>query len=228
MHAAKEIEGTRKSSDGRVQYLPLDVSENTMTADVMEQAVSEMGSPDVLINSAGRSSPNYFENITYDQFAETMTTNLFGTRNTIAALLPHMKKNGGHIINVSSLAGFVGVFGFTDYCASKFGMIGFSEALRSECKKFGILVSVLCPPDTDTPMLKAENATKPAETIAVSETGGLLSADFVAQTMIKGIGKKRFMIIPGAMGKLTFIAKRLLPGIVEAVMDWEIKKVQGR
>jgi len=46
--------------------------------------------------------------------------------------------------------------------------------------------------------------------------------------MIKGIGKKRFMIIPGYMGKLTYMAKRFLPGIVEAVMDWDIRKVQGR
>ena len=228
IHAAKEIEGARKDSDVRVQYLPLDVSDNTMTKDVMERAVDKMGPPDILINSAGISSPNYFENITYDQFAGTLTINLFGTRNTIAALLPHMKEKGGHIINVSSVAGFVGVFGFTDYSASKFGMIGFSESLRSECKQFGILVSVLCPPDTDTPMLAAENVNKPAETKAVSETGGLLSADYVARTMIKGIGKKRFMIIPGVMGKMTYLAKRLLPGAVEAVMDWEIKKVQRR
>ena len=199
--AVKKIEGTRKNSDVRVEYLPLDVSDNNMTKDVMEQAVSKMGLPDVLINSAGRSSPNYFENISYDQFAGTLNINLFGTRNTIASLLPHMKKKGGHIINVSSIAGFIGVFGFTDYSASKFGMIGFSEALRSECKKFGVLVSVLCPPDTDTPMLEAENKNKPPETKAVSETGGLLTADYVARTMIKGIGKKRFMIIPGFMGK---------------------------
>jgi 3-dehydrosphinganine reductase len=226
--AAKEIERARNTNDVRVDYLPLDVSDNDMTKDVMEQAVSIMGSPDILINSAGRSSPNYFENITCDQFEETMKINLFGVRNTIAALFPYMKKKGGHIINVSSIAGFIGVFGFTDYSASKFGLIGFSESLRSECKKYGILVSVLCPPDTDTPMLEAENSTKPEETKAISETGGLLTADYVARVMIKGIGKKKFIIIPGFMGKLTYIAKRLLPGIVEAVMDWDIKKVQSR
>jgi len=226
--AVKEIKKSRKDNDTHIDYMPLDVSDDDMTKEVMEKAVAEMGAPDILINSAGRSSPNYFENITYEQFDETMKVNLFGTRNTIAALLPYMKEKGGHIINVSSVGGFVGVFGFTDYSASKFGLIGFSESLRSECKKFGILVSVLCPPDTDTPMLEAENSTKPEETKAISETGGLLTADYVAKAMIKGIGKKRFMIIPGFMGKLTYMAKRFLPGIVEAVMDWDIKKVQGR
>lgn len=226
--AAKEIETSRKDNSVNIDYMPLDVSDNEMTKNVMGKAVEKMGAPDILINSAGRSSPNYFENITYEQFDETMKINLFGVRNTIASLFPYMKEKGGHIINVSSVAGFVGVFGFTDYSASKFGLIGFSESLRSECKQFGILVSVLCPPDTDTPMLEAENSTKPEETKAISETGGLLTADYVAKVMIKGIGKKRFIIIPGFMGKLTYIAKRFLPGIVEAVMDWDIKKVQNR
>ncbi|MBW1893618.1 MAG: SDR family oxidoreductase [Deltaproteobacteria bacterium] len=226
--AVKEITSAKKDDNVLIESMPLDVSDNEMTVNVMEKAVKKIGAPDVLINSAGRSRPDYFENITCEQFEETLKVNLFGVRNTIAALLPYMKKNGGHIINVSSVAGFVGVFGFTDYSASKFGLMGFSESLRSECKKFGVLVSVLCPPDTDTPMLEAENATKPDETKAVSETGGLLQPDYVAKVMIKGIGKKRFIIIPGFMGKATYIVKRLFPGIIEAIMDWDIKKVQSR
>ncbi len=226
--AVREISNTKKDDNILVEYMPLDVSDNEMTADVMEKAVNKIGAPDVLINCAGRSYPNHFENITYEQFDDTMKINLFSIRNTIAALFPHMKKKGGHIINVSSIAGFIGVFGFTDYSASKFGIIGFSEALRSEFKKFGILVSVLCPPDTDTPGFETENLTKPDETRAVSETGGLLHPDYVAKVMIKGIGKKRFMIIPGFMGKATYIVKRLFPGIIEAIMNWDIKKVQNR
>ena len=66
------------------------------------------------------------------------------------------------------MAGFVGVFGYTDYCASKFAVVGLSEALRQELRPCGITVSVLCPPDTDTPGLANEDLTKPAETKAVS------------------------------------------------------------
>jgi len=53
---------------------------------------------------------------------------------------------GGYIVNTASLAGLIGVFGYTDYCASKFAIVGFSEALRSELKPHRIMVSVLCPP----------------------------------------------------------------------------------
>ena len=105
-----------------------------------------------------------------------MKINLYGARNAIAALLPHMRNQGGHIVNVSSIAGLIGVFGYTDYCASKFGLIGFSEALRSELDSQGIMVSVLCPPDTDTPGLAEENLTKPPETLAVSESACVMPA----------------------------------------------------
>jgi short-subunit dehydrogenase len=227
-YAQKEIIRSKKEDSVRVVYMPLDVADNEMTTAVMEEAVNKYGPPDILINCAGRAFPNYFENITYEQFESTLKINLFGVRNTIAALLPHMKTKGGHIINVSSIAGFVGVFGYTDYAASKFGIIGFSESLRSELKKYRIQISVLCPPDTDTPGLEAENATKPDETRAISENGGILSPDYVAKVMIKGIGKTRFIIIPGLMGNVVYLAKRFAPGVVEAVMGWDIKKVQNR
>ncbi|MGD9171645.1 MAG: SDR family oxidoreductase [Candidatus Thiodiazotropha sp.] len=227
-NAKKVIKGFKQNDSIRLAHMPLDVSDNEMTINVMEEAVKIIGPPDILINCAGRALPNHFEDITYTQFEDTIKINLFGPRNTIAALLPHMKKKGGHIINVSSIAGFTGVFGYTDYAASKFGIIGFSESLRSELKKYRIRISVLCPPDTDTPGLKAENATKPEETRAVAKNGGLLTPDYVAEFMIKGIGKNKFIIVPGFMGKVTYMAKRLVPGVVEAIMDRTIKKVQNK
>src|SRR5438477_366286 len=80
----------------------------------------------------------------------------------------------------ASLAGLIGVFGYTDYCASKFAIVGFSEALRSELKPHGIMVSVLCPPDVDTPGFAVENTTKPPETVAISEGAKPMTPDEVA------------------------------------------------
>lgn len=107
-------------------------------------------------------------------------------------------------------------------------MIGFSEALKSEVRPYNIEVSVLCPPDTSTPGLQIENRTKPEETKAISANARLMHPDAVAKALIKGIEGRRFMIIPGFDGKLTWIMKRLLPGLVEAVMNVKIKKIQKR
>lgn len=207
----------------------LDVADVEDVRTVMAQTVAETGPPDLLINSAGISLAGYFEEIEDRAFERIMAVNFHGTRNTIAAVLPAMKeKGGGHIVNVASVAGYIGVFGFTGYCASKFAVIGFSEALRGELHPQGITVSVLCPPDTDTPMLHNENIDKPPETLKISEGGGLLTADQVARAMLKGVQRRRFMIIPGAGARFTWLAKRLVPGIVFAVMDRDVRSVQTK
>jgi len=219
----------RKQSTGdlnNIDWMPMDVADRVMIDHVLDGAIQRHGVPDILINCAGRAYPHYFEDVSLEQFEETMQINFFGIWHTTKKLVPVMKAKGGHIVNVSSIAGFIGVFGLTDYCASKFAIIGFSEALRSELKAYDIMVSVLCPPDTDTPAFEVENRTKPAETRAISENAGLMQPEDVAKALIKGIQKKQALIIPGFEGKFTSIAKRLAPGLVEWVMDRSIRKVQ--
>ncbi|MDY6918398.1 MAG: SDR family NAD(P)-dependent oxidoreductase, partial [Chloroflexota bacterium] len=112
----------------RFSCMQVDVCNGDEVLRVMAGAVSRFGPPDVLINCAGRARPARFEEMAYEQFDETMKTNLYGAWTAIAALLPHMKERGGYIVNVSSMAGLIGVFGYTDYSASKFAVIGLSEA----------------------------------------------------------------------------------------------------
>ena len=226
--AVGQIRNNAASGQRRVEFRQLDVADNQSVLQVMADAVSEFGCPDVLINAAGRALPDHFAAIPFKQMAETMQINFYGVWNPVAALLPHMKQKGGHIVNVSSIAGFLGVFGYTDYCASKFAIIGFSEALRSEVKPYNIKVSVLCPPDTDTPGLAAEDQTKPDETRAIAASAKVMQPDAVGKSLIKGIERGRFMIIPGMDGKLTWIAKRLFPRLVDMVMDAQIKKVRRK
>jgi 3-dehydrosphinganine reductase len=223
--AVKEISKTCKDEQS-VSFMQLDVSNNSETNPVMDQAVKSFGVPDFLINCAGGAIPHHFEDVTYEQFDETMKINLYGIYNVVSCLVPHMKKQGGHIVNVSSIAGFIGVFGYTDYCASKFGIIGFSEALKSELKKYNIVVSVLCPPDTDTPGFKIENTTKPEETKAITGNAKLLRPEQVADALITGLKKNKFMIIPGFDGKLSFLIKRLFPRIIEFIMDISINRAR--
>ncbi|HPS94197.1 MAG TPA: SDR family NAD(P)-dependent oxidoreductase, partial [Deltaproteobacteria bacterium] len=181
-----------------------------------------------LINCAGRAYPHYFEDITHAQFDNTMKTNLYGIWNTVSALVPHMKKKGGTIVNVSSLAGFIGVFGYTDYAASKFAVVGFSEALRSELRQCNISVALLCPPDTDTPGFATENLTKPEETRVLSKNTKVMQPDDVAREMIRGIRRETFLIIPCLDGKIVCFMKRHFPALVDSVMSREIAKVQRK
>ena len=226
-HAVAEISSCRLRETQKTAWLSLDVSDYQEVKLKISQAVQTFGTPDVLINCAGRAYPHYFESITFEQFDETMKINLYGIWNIVSTLVPHMKEKGGYIVNVSSLAGLVGVFGYTDYCASKFGIIGFSEALRCEMRRYGIHVSVLCPPDTDTPGFEVENRSKPDETRAISASASLMSPERVAKALLKGMKRHRFIIMPGLDGKFTYFMKRLFPWVVTLVMNRAVNRAQS-
>jgi 3-dehydrosphinganine reductase len=195
------------------KYVPMSAS--------LDLAIQKLGVPDVLINCVGRAVPNYFEKISPNEFANTLNTNILGIVHPCQYIFPLMKsRKRGIIINTSSVAGFLGVFGYTDYAASKFAIIGFSESLRQEGAKHGVEIKVLCPPDTETPGLEAENKTKPIETKAISEGGGLLKPEKIAEAVMDSLDKKGFYILPGFDSKITFWIKRHFPFLI----DWMIKR----
>ncbi len=224
--AIKEIETKRLSPTQKYASMELDVVDPILVKTILEKAIATFGTPDIFINAAGRAYPHYFEDVTYEQFEQTMRVNFFGMRHTVAAVLPFMKAKGGSIVNVSSMAGVAGVFGYTDYSASKFAIIGFSEALKSEIKWHNINVNVLCPPDTDTPGFKVENTTKPAETREISKAAKVRTPEYVAKALVNGIKKNKFLIFPGFDGKLFFYVKRFFPWVMDMVIDASIKKAR--
>jgi len=226
--AVRGISAEARSGTQRAASLPLDVKDRQQVIATMQEAVRTFGAPDVLIHSAGTSRPGYFEAIPYEHFEETFMVNVYGVWNTTSVLVPHMKNRGGHIVNVSSVAGFIGLFGFTAYSASKFAVIGFSEALRSELKPYGIQVSVLCPPDTDTPLLHEADKTKPLETKAISGKAKRMQPEEVARSLIRGMRKNQFMIIPGFDSRWIYLAKRVVPSLVDFFVDRAVERAQRR
>jgi 3-dehydrosphinganine reductase len=226
--ALNEIERNRVSEKQRFLAVQLDVSQHAQAISLLSKTVVDFGSPDILINSAGVSHPQRFEDIPYAKFDEIVRINLNGTWNTVSILLPYMKERGGFIVNVSSVAGYIGIFGMTAYSASKFAVIGFSEALRSELKRFNITVSVLCPPDVDTPMLERAEKIKPEETKAISSAASIMEPLDVARDVINGMGRGQFLILPGSGTKYTYFMKRLFPGLVESITDSRIRKAVQR
>lgn len=226
--AINEIKKEAVSPAQSICFYSVDMSNPEDTKAVFEKAIRENRVPDILVNCVGIAQPDYFENITFDIFDKTIKTNLYSTWNSVYTMVPYMKERGGQIVNTSSIAGFLGVFGYADYCMTKFGIIGFSEALRSELKRYNIKVQVLCPPDTDTPGFEAENKNKPEETKAIGGKATLLKPEFVATTVLKEMQKKSFLIIPGFDGKMTRIIKRFFPWLIDWIMSSSIQKVQQR
>jgi 3-dehydrosphinganine reductase len=122
------------------------------------------------------------------------------------------------------MAGYLGVFGYSAYGASKYAVAGFSEVLRAEMKPHGIRVSVAFPPDTDTPQLAYEEPFKPAETKAISGNAKALPADKVARSILQQAEKGHFMIFPGTDSRLFYLLSSKLPkNLVFTVLDMMAK-----
>ena len=218
-----ELQGRRPQ--GRYIAFPLDIGDKGAVKAAAPQVIEALGGLDLLINNAGIVQPGYFQDIEDDVFEEMMNVNYFGTVNLTRALLPHFIAQGhGHICNVSSFAGLIGIFGYTAYAASKFAIAGFSDCLRQELLPHHVGVSVVFPADTDTPQLAYENQFKPPETKAIAGNVKLMRPEDVAHAMLEGIAKGRYQILPGNNTRFTHFMYRHFPWLVRWVMDSDVKK----
>lgn len=219
------IEHCRKSASQRSGAIPLDVSDADATRAVMASAVQDFGAPDILINSAGIGYADYFENISDAAFDRVMRINLYGVRNVIGALLPALKETRGSIVVVSSYSSLMGLFGYTAYATSKFALNGFLECLRPEVRRYGIRISVVCPPVVETPLVEEERKTIPREAINLKKLPGELSAEQVARYAIRHMARHRYLIIPGFKARALYLLHRILPtALTNAIVDRAVRK----
>ncbi len=213
--AKAEIEAVQLHPEQRILTQVADVSDRLQVEIAIKNSVEEMGVPDLLITSAGISIPGYFQELPIEIFEKTMAINYFGSLYCVRAVLPYMTpQKQGNIVLISSGAGLIGIYGYTPYCPSKFALRGLAESLRGELKPLGIQVTIVYPPDTDTPQLEAENKTKPPETKRITETAKMWQADDIAQEIVTGIEKNIFAIAPGIeMTLLSRLHSVLAPGL---------------
>lgn len=223
LEAAKsDIDRARNGAEGRTFIYSADVSDRAAITTAIDQATAAAGVADILITSSGMAVPGYFENIPEDSFERHMQVNYFGTLWAIRAALPGMRARGsGQIVLVSSGAGLIGIFGYTNYSPTKFALRGLAESLVGEVKRNGVAVSIVYPPDTDTPQLHAENETKPEETKAMTATAKMWTAQGVAEIIVKGIEKRKFCIGPG--WEMTWLAR--LHSMIRPVLFWEFDRL---
>ena len=159
-----------------------------------------------------------------------MDVNYFGTVYVTQALVPGMiKRHSGHIINISSMAGFMGVYGYTAYCGSKFAVRGFSDTLRSELKEYHVRVSVVFPPDMDTPGLIEENKYKPALTRRFEEdNGGIVKPEDVASSVINSAARGKYIICPGFSTAATYYGYHLILNLGYTAIDLLLEQARKK
>jgi NAD(P)-dependent dehydrogenase (short-subunit alcohol dehydrogenase family) len=132
--------------DSRVLALPLDVTEPGPRKAAAAAALAKFGRIDVLANIAGRGSLGAVEEFAPEQLRAQMDVNFFAAAELTRDVLPHMRAQGaGHILNLTSIGGLLSIGGFGAYCASKFALEAWSEALADEVASLGIKVTLVEP-----------------------------------------------------------------------------------
>ena len=196
-----------------------DVSDWGQVQSAVARVIREAGVPDLLINCAGAAHPGYVQEIPVEIFHQMMDLDYFGTMNMVKALLPGMLERGsGHIVNISSAAGFLAPFGYSAYSPAKFAVRGFSDVLRLELKPLGIRVSLVFPPDMDTPGMVNENKTKPYETVEAFSTS-LVKPEPVAKSILNGVKRGKYIILPGFETGILYYLVFLVGNAVYPIVD---------
>ena len=144
----------------------LDVTDAAAVSDCFGRIANDMGGIDVLVNNAGAGGPNACSMDGPDRWDEIVRTNLDGVFFCAREALKHMGE-GGRVVNISSVLGRFGVPGYTAYCASKHGVIGFTKALALEVAPRGITANAICPGWVETAMAR-EGMELMAEAMGVS------------------------------------------------------------
>ena len=222
--AAHELRTRYGAADVGVESL--DVRDEAAMQACMERIASTRGRIDILVNSAGILREGRFELQPLQTFREVMEINYFGLLIATRAALPHLLASRGRLVNIASMAGFTGVYGYTSYCASKHALVGLTETLRFEVEPRGIKVHLVCPGEFDSPMVDEVERHRSPENRAHALTIPKASVESIADGTLAGIRAGRFVIVPGATTGLIASLIRHFPGLVRALGDRTIARVQ--
>ena len=169
--------------------------------------------PDVLLNNAGIGFSGRLDHVPREQWETLMQLNMMAPIRLTNQFLPGMIERGsGHIVNISSLAGWIGAPGLTTYCASKFGLRGFGVSLSADLEDTGVVVSNVYPCFSrtailDSPQYGNETRWEVPENL-ISEP-----ADVVVK-MIEGIRKNKLHIFPDKHARRIYYLQRFFPGLI--------------
>jgi hypothetical protein len=184
---------------------------------MVKSTLDRWGQVDVLLNNAGVSFDEPLVDLEPEKIRAEVNVNLIALIECSQAVLPAMlRRRVGHIINVASIEGLIATPGSSVYCATKFGVFGFSDSLRRQLLGTGIHVSAFCPgytPSEITPRLKAVMEGRPD----APHHPGLMPTDYVADQIVRlAHHPRRLVVLPRSYRAMVLLAF-LFPGLADAL-----------
>ena len=209
-HKLAEVATEIKTIGVKVTILSLDLTQSASINIAIARAWSTHRPIHLLVNCAGVAHQSTFLNSQAHKFQEEISLNLLGMIEITRAMAKRMaNQKEGTIVNVSSLMGKVAAPTMSTYSATKFAIVGFTQALRSELAEHNIEVIALLPTLTDTEM---------ARNLKLFRWVIPMTAEKVAQALVSGLHKNRSEILVGWQSYLAVLCQRLFPQLLEKIM----------
>jgi short-subunit dehydrogenase len=210
---------------GEVLYSEaLDMASYESVHTFSKEVTERFGAVDILINVAGISLWGAVEHLDYARWRKVIDINLFGTIHFIENFIPQMVSahKGGHVVNVSSAAGMLGMPLHAAYSASKYGIVGITDVLYIDLKPHGINVSLVCPGAVKTPIMDStevvgsneesrERFRKVFERVAIPSSTA-------AESIVRGIEKNRYLIYTNFDIRILYFIKVNAPFLYRFLM----------
>ncbi|NCO58852.1 MAG: short chain dehydrogenase [Deltaproteobacteria bacterium CG_4_10_14_3_um_filter_51_14] len=200
-----------------------DVSSEADCRNTIDRTRERWGKVAILVNNAGITQRGAFIDTDVSVFRRVMEVNFFGSLYCTKAALPDIVENMGHVVVIESVAGVAPLPGRTGYCASKYALHGLFSTLRTEVRKSGVHVMIVCPGFIRTNL--QSRALGCDGSVATSErttVGRDYTPDMVAEEVLQGLKKRRSLIALTPAGKLGYWMNRILPGLYERIVEKKI------
>jgi len=223
----KETAAMVESRGGRVLHsAALDITYREAVAALAHGVHADHGSLDVVMNVAGVSTWGPVQLLGEEHWRKMVEINLMGPIHVISEFVPPMieARRGGHLVNVSSAAGLLGLPWHAAYSASKFGLRGVSEVLRFDLRRYRIGVSLVCPGGVDTPLVNT------MEIVGVDRNAPVMqkmnaqfrrrahSPEHVAEKIVRGVERERYLVYTSADIRAAHLLQRYVPPAYELIM----------
>lgn len=216
----EEVADEIRRQPGHAMVCSADVTDRETVKAVVERVLGQWKRIDILVNNAGRGIAAPLEATTPEELRALLEVNLVSVLTVTQAVLPGMLQHAsGHIINVSSVAGRRGVPLYSAYNATKFALVGMSEALRMELSGTGVQVSIVYPIYTETEFLAVElKKTEP------KRYGPIQTAEQVARAIVRCARRPRPEVYPYPPARILAVLSALAPRFV----DWMMARLLRR
>ena len=201
-----------------------DVSVPAQITSAVRFIVAKWGGVDILVNNAGLTYYGRTIQMTGDNWNRLLQVNLHAPIHLTRALMPSLLRREGHVLNVASILGLVGLARVAAYSTTKFGLVGFSESLRHECSRMGLGVTALCPGLVDTKLFTSAPRGKDLKQSKRPPSWTLTTPEKVAKRAVRAIYRNQALVVMQPSSWFLYLTKRFAPSVLDLVHRLRLRK----